>query len=500
MADIKNIKPRIFIASSSERLDVAYEIQTHLQRDADCTVWDQNVFIASDNGLDNLLSVPSNNDFGIFIFINDDISRIRGNELNSVRDNVIFELGLFMGALGRKRCFIVKPQNQDIYIPSDLDGFNFITYVSEKDRSDQNLSAALSPATNKIRNIINQWKNEKKNSYELYCIDKDQCKTVISNIAHKFIEEPQTYEIQGRRLYGWGQYFGVKKIGFYGTLAGATIISISNRRDDFPSIMQDVFSVIKHWWEDRKNNEYGTIKFSQTLRMADFLLSLKLINSPDLVDLQSDVESTLKEGVIRGRSMWGDSWQSSPPSKLFPSCIALLSLTLAEENLSNSTEREFICSVAREIVSKVLKSADQNRHVPKRDLSAATAAVTSARCENIDPKFMEYIESRIYEFDDISINDQKIYSYDYEWTHTDSNKKHHNTDYYHIPPCIFLAIAGLYSNSSSKLKAFSSIVLRNLISNHLQDGLFIPDDDNNKISTKAQVWLCLLLRLAALVS
>jgi hypothetical protein len=37
------------------------------------------------------------------------------------RNNVIFEIGLFIGGLGRERVFIVTPQNTgDFRIPSDL--------------------------------------------------------------------------------------------------------------------------------------------------------------------------------------------------------------------------------------------------------------------------------------------------------------------------------------------------------------------------------------------
>ena len=44
------------------------------------------------------------------------------------RDNVIFELGLLMGALGRERVFILKPRNVDIRIPSDLLGVTWLDY------------------------------------------------------------------------------------------------------------------------------------------------------------------------------------------------------------------------------------------------------------------------------------------------------------------------------------------------------------------------------------
>lgn len=51
----------------------------------------------------------------------DDLVRYRGKKVNAPRDNVIFELGLFMGAIGRDRTYLLT-SSKEMKIPSDLDG------------------------------------------------------------------------------------------------------------------------------------------------------------------------------------------------------------------------------------------------------------------------------------------------------------------------------------------------------------------------------------------
>lgn len=147
------MKPKIFIASSVEGLNIAYALQELLEYDAEVTIWSQGVFQLSSNTLDDLNEALSTTEFGIFIFTPDDTVNIRESETQSIRDNVIFELGMFMGKLGKKRCFIVSPLTQEPFrIPTDLLGVTPATY--DPNRDDNNLSAALGPACNKIRQAI----------------------------------------------------------------------------------------------------------------------------------------------------------------------------------------------------------------------------------------------------------------------------------------------------------------------------------------------------------
>lgn len=145
----KSTQPRLFIASSKEGLDYAYAIQKNLDDDADVTVWTQGIFDLSATTVESLIGALDKFDFAIFVFAPDDVLRIRQRKFVAVRDNVVFELGLFMGKLGRDRTFIVVPKSSDLRIPTDLAGITPGKFNPE--RNDGNLSAALGAFCNDVR-------------------------------------------------------------------------------------------------------------------------------------------------------------------------------------------------------------------------------------------------------------------------------------------------------------------------------------------------------------
>jgi len=143
-------KPRLFIGSSTEGLEVARAVQELLDRDAEVTIWEQGIFELSKISLEALLETLDKTDFGVFIFTSDDTIKMRGMQHHVARDNVIFELGLFIGQLGIEHNFILKPRGiTDFHLPSDLLGITVADF--DLNRSDGNIVAAVGSACNKIR-------------------------------------------------------------------------------------------------------------------------------------------------------------------------------------------------------------------------------------------------------------------------------------------------------------------------------------------------------------
>lgn len=139
-----NDKPRLFLGSSAEALPVIKAIQAGLAfENVVTTTWGDGVFTAGSFTLETLEAQIQNADFAVMAFTADDTTFSRNKELGSPRDNVVFELGLFMGALGRKRTFVAQERGAELKIPSDLRGLTTLLYQPGKPDDMRSRVAAL---------------------------------------------------------------------------------------------------------------------------------------------------------------------------------------------------------------------------------------------------------------------------------------------------------------------------------------------------------------------
>ncbi len=143
--------PRIFIASSREALQVAEAVNIRLEGDGRIKQWD-NAFELSTLTLPTLCARTKETDFAVFVFHKDDQTIIRGNTYSSVRDNVVFELGLFIGSLGIEKCFVLVPKSVegDFRLPTDLAGLTVTSY----DDSIEDMVDAVTTSCAKIKQSI----------------------------------------------------------------------------------------------------------------------------------------------------------------------------------------------------------------------------------------------------------------------------------------------------------------------------------------------------------
>lgn len=143
--------PRVFIASSVEGLPVAEAVNIKLEYDVRVKQWD-NAFDLSSITVTSLISRANETDYGVFVFHKDDKTTIRGNQYSVVRDNVVFELGLFIGALGIDHCFLLIPKSNEgeFRLPTDLAGVTTSTYDDDLD----DMVDAVATSCAKIKQVI----------------------------------------------------------------------------------------------------------------------------------------------------------------------------------------------------------------------------------------------------------------------------------------------------------------------------------------------------------
>ena len=124
-----NAVPIVFIGSSRESLPVAEVVRDGFpQPQTRPVLWTNGIFRPGDVTIDTLISHARAADFAVLVFGPDDRVVSRGKAAKAPRDNVIFELGLFMGPLGREWTFVLKPAGRSIKVPTDLLGVTLLEF------------------------------------------------------------------------------------------------------------------------------------------------------------------------------------------------------------------------------------------------------------------------------------------------------------------------------------------------------------------------------------
>jgi predicted nucleotide-binding protein len=110
-------------------------MESNLSHFADVTTWSNSARLSAVL-IDSLINDAKYNDFGIFVFTAEDTTSIRGQRKVLARDNVVFEAGIFMGAMGRERTFIVKEAEvTNFQLPGDLDGLVYTEFTRSSVKS-----------------------------------------------------------------------------------------------------------------------------------------------------------------------------------------------------------------------------------------------------------------------------------------------------------------------------------------------------------------------------
>lgn len=127
------MKRKLFIGSSSESLETAKQVKAAI--DERCSEWletilwnETGVFKLEASTLECLVKKSRVCDYGVFIAAADDRVLMRRRVRRATRDNVILELGMFMGSLGLNRAFVAT----SVELPSDMNGVTLIKYKNDR--------------------------------------------------------------------------------------------------------------------------------------------------------------------------------------------------------------------------------------------------------------------------------------------------------------------------------------------------------------------------------
>lgn len=122
-ATVVREKPRVFISSAAEDLPLVIELADFLQElGLEPIRWDKGFFSSGRTIIEAFESTLSDVDAAVIILD-------QPNKGTPYRQNLIFELGLLQGMLGRAKTIVLSPENAEL--PSDLLGTIYLRFSKE---------------------------------------------------------------------------------------------------------------------------------------------------------------------------------------------------------------------------------------------------------------------------------------------------------------------------------------------------------------------------------
>jgi hypothetical protein len=191
-------RPLLFLGSSGEYASINPSpidvIRQELHSVATVHPWNTSPIFQNMRGtFPSLLEATRHYGFGLFVLTPDDLTESRGTLQLSSRDNVLFELGMFLGALGQDKVFAIAEENRDgtglIKVPSDLFGVHIDRFsMGDLDHMTDSIGNALVRIKRQINESMQGFQISLRDKEKGYKFDPETG-TAVVNIDTKTVRD-----------------------------------------------------------------------------------------------------------------------------------------------------------------------------------------------------------------------------------------------------------------------------------------------------------------------
>lgn len=140
------LKPTVFLSSSVEGAGLARAVRSLLERDCRVLFWIDNMVELDAEKRESLVEAVEQADLAILFLAGDELE-LRKSNSRKLRDQVILELGIFMGLVGWDRTLLLCREDRDVDLP--FEGINVARYAAA--RGERGLHTAVESAYLSIR-------------------------------------------------------------------------------------------------------------------------------------------------------------------------------------------------------------------------------------------------------------------------------------------------------------------------------------------------------------